>query len=140
MRAPHYIESFSFKSEIACVISCAVRCLQKHPLAFVQRISSSVFVVLRMSVQARSVVLREAATGGVDSSTLVTGHEPDVAIVRNDPSVVDFFAQGDGLQRLLGEVMRNVTWDACSKYVGGDGVSEDQYQVRLPQNARAALH
>ena len=46
--------------------------VQKTPLSLVQRISSSVVDVLRLSVHARIVVLREAEIGGVDISTLIT--------------------------------------------------------------------
>ena len=46
--------------------------VQKTPLSLVQRISSSVVDVLRLSVHALAVVLREAEIGGVDISTLIT--------------------------------------------------------------------
>ena len=46
--------------------------VQKTPLSLVQRISSSVVDVLRLSVHARTVVLREAEIGGMDISTLIT--------------------------------------------------------------------
>ena len=46
--------------------------VQKTPLSSMQRISSSVVDVLRLSVHARTVVLREAEIGGMNISTLIT--------------------------------------------------------------------
>ena len=78
----------------------------------VQRVSLSFVVVPHMSLLSLTVVLREAAIGGMNVSTPSTVSEHNAvnaANAINNPAVMDF-TQGDD-----------------------DSVSEDPYHVRLPQ-------